>query len=154
VSVNAARSESKSAEVILTDRTGHEVQLNEWETHDLDIDWAVGEWYALEHARGKVWGTDSGTPTKRLSTTKDFAVIELGSEFDPDTGRSPAISPEDTASGTSITEQLAARGSHETNSATTNASSSSEPATADESPEADTPADDIFDDIMDEFDGL
>lgn len=154
VDIDYPENDRKDATVYLEDRLGQDVRLEIWTTHDFNTDLHRGEWYALEHARGKVWGTDSGTPTKRLSTTKDFGVIELGSAFDPDADRSSTTSTEATASTTSTTEQSSASSSREADSATTDASSSSTTATTDESPDTDAPSGDIFDDIMDDFDDL
>jgi hypothetical protein len=66
--------------------------INIWSKHDVDKEWSEGEWYTLENARGKVWESKDGTKRKRLSSTKDLIVFELGSEFDPN-----ATSAEDTS---------------------------------------------------------
>ncbi|QKG93517.1 DEAD/DEAH box helicase family protein [Halorubrum salinarum] len=56
-------------QVALTD--GTEVPLDIWSTHDLSLDWTVGDTYTIEQARHKSWETSTGTGHE-LSSTKDF----------------------------------------------------------------------------------
>ncbi|MEZ3170149.1 DEAD/DEAH box helicase family protein [Halorubrum sp. RMP-47] len=56
-------------QVALTD--GTEVPLDIWSTHDLSLDWTVGDTYTIEQARHKSWETSTGTG-HQLSSTKDF----------------------------------------------------------------------------------
>ncbi len=52
---------------------GTEVPLDIWSTHDLSLDWTIGETYTIEQARHKSWETSTGTG-HQLSSTKDFRV--------------------------------------------------------------------------------
>ncbi|WP_239641182.1 homing endonuclease associated repeat-containing protein [Halorubrum distributum] len=74
-------------QVALTD--GTEVPLDIWSTHDLSLDWSVGETYTIEQARHKSWETSTGTG-HQLSSTKDFRVMptDAGSA-----GNTPDINP-------------------------------------------------------------
>ena len=73
--------------VELTD--GTEVPLNIWSTHDLSIDWTVGDTYTIEQARHKSWETSTRT-AHELSSTKDFSVTSTGASS---TDTKPDINP-------------------------------------------------------------
>lgn len=70
----------KAAIVEVVDRNGKAFELEIWETHDVDADWTVGEWYALENSRGKVWDGDGGVLSKRLSSTSALEILPFGAD--------------------------------------------------------------------------
>lgn len=79
------RGEKKTDVLRLIDIHGTEFQMDIWKTHDVTHDWTTGNWYALTEARGSVWQTDTGETRKRLSSTRDLGIVDLGSDFGPDT---------------------------------------------------------------------
>jgi len=79
-------------QLALTD--GTEVPLDIWSTHDLSLDWTVGDTYTIEHARHKSWETSTGTG-HQLSSTKDFRVTSTNTDS---TGTKPDINPPSRAS--------------------------------------------------------
>ncbi|WP_148291000.1 homing endonuclease associated repeat-containing protein [Halorhabdus tiamatea] len=72
----------KQAELQVQDVADTKVALQIWEVHDVEVDWDPGHWYELEEARLKLWTTDSGEAMKRLSSTKDLAVRQLGEQIE------------------------------------------------------------------------
>lgn len=72
----------KAARLDVRDQNGREFVMDIWSKHDVDRGWGEGAWYAIENARGKVWESGDGTMRKRLSSTRDFEVVELGTDFD------------------------------------------------------------------------
>ncbi|OYR40766.1 hypothetical protein DJ82_06655 [Halorubrum sp. Ib24] len=71
----------------LTD--GTEVPLDIWSTHDLSLDWTVGDTYTIEQARHKSWDTSTGTG-HQLSSTKDFRLTPADAGV---TGTNPHTNP-------------------------------------------------------------
>ena len=84
-------------QVALTD--GTEVPLDIWSTHDLSLDWTVGETYTIEQARHKSWETSTGTG-HQLSSTKDLRVMSADANS---TGTEPANRPSLSHADTSST---------------------------------------------------
>ncbi|MFY4815389.1 homing endonuclease associated repeat-containing protein, partial [Haloarcula sp. AONF1] len=68
---------------------GTEVPLDIWSTHDLTLDWTIGETYTIEQARHKSWETSTGTGHE-LSSTKDFRVTSADAGT---TSTKPDINP-------------------------------------------------------------
>ena len=144
----------KSAQLIVQDKNGHELKVNIWSKHDDDWKFKKGRWYALENGLGKVWKSSDGTTRKKLSSTKDLNVIDLGSDFDPN-----AMSIGSTSKGASETQQPEATNNEDAPERTSDSTSADEnsPTTAndvdskgDDSPEADD--DGILGDIVSDFD--
>jgi hypothetical protein len=79
----------KDAEVQVADIYGEESWLDIWEKHDVTARFEKHHWYLFTELRGKVWDTD-GTTTKRLSSTKDLSVTDLGPTPDVETLRNEA----------------------------------------------------------------
>ncbi|GAA0291681.1 homing endonuclease associated repeat-containing protein [Halarchaeum salinum] len=139
VRVQPPRGDKKTHVLEVEDRTGTELSVDIWKTHDLSYEWTEGHWYAVSNARGSAWETKSGETKKRLSSTKDLEVESLGPDFDP-----IAAAPGDTNS-TSTTSS--------TNS-TTSQSQSAESTSSPEAADTSQSDDEIFDDIVSEFDDL
>jgi hypothetical protein len=144
----------KSAHLGVQDKNGREFDMNIWSKHHINQDWREGQWYALEGARGKVWEPSYGTTQKRLSSTKDLKVTELGEDFDPNGG-----STRDTSETPSEPQQrgTTTRGDTPESTPDTTVSGGDSAAAADqrESSEDDSPETDndgILDDIMSDFD--
>jgi hypothetical protein len=144
----------KTAYLSVRDKNGREFDLNIWSKHDIDQDWREGQWYALEDARGKVWKPSHGTTQKRLSSTKDLKVTELGEDFDPNGGSTRGTV--ETASEPQQSRATTSGHVRESRSDTT-VSNRDTAATADqressEDGNAETDNDGILDDIMSDFD--
>jgi len=77
----------KTAILELIDRDGTPFKMDIWTTHDIEAEFTTDTWYAVKHARGKVWGHDEGDEfKKRLSSTTGLEVHEIGPEK-PDQSR-------------------------------------------------------------------
>jgi hypothetical protein len=74
-------------EVALSD--GTELPFDIWTTHDLSLDWTVGNTYTVRQARYKTWDTSTGTD-HQLSSTKDLRVTPTD---DSPVGTTPDINP-------------------------------------------------------------
>lgn len=104
--VNQTAGSRKTAQLSVQDKNGRTFELDVWSKHEIDQEWREGNWYALEDARGKAWES-SGETTKRLSSTKDLNVLDLGEDFDPsavsagDASNTPSVSQ---AAGTPANE--------------------------------------------------
>lgn len=78
-------SEGVVNDIILSfvDCEDNEIPLEVWKTHQLDIDWKQGAWYAISDVIGSAWKLESGDFEKRLNSTERTEVVELDYDFDP-----------------------------------------------------------------------
>ncbi|MFB6197807.1 MAG: helix-hairpin-helix domain-containing protein [Halobacteriaceae archaeon] len=154
VDIKTPKGDRKSETLVVADRTGKEIELDVWKTHDIDIDWSVGEWYALMEVTGNVWQTDRGRTKKRLSTTSDFEILSLGADFDPATPE--RASPSETASEDrdTSTETRGASDTPSSDHGTGGTDTRSETETKERESTGESDNDGIFEDIMSDFDDL
>jgi hypothetical protein len=163
--VTYTQDEKKSALLQIQDIEGEFMRLNVWRTHDINHDWEEGTWYALESARGKTWksGASNRSQIKRLSSTRDFEITNLGTSFDPDsvTGNQNKHTQQSSSKVASQTSGTA--GSSETPAEPTKTTATGTTDTSTTTSEADDSArtegsddddDDALSDIMSEFDDL
>lgn len=83
IGVDQRVGDQKTARLDVRDHKGREFGMVIWSKHGVDQEWREGGWYALENAIGKVWESGDGLTRKKLSSTNDLKVIELGEDFDP-----------------------------------------------------------------------
>lgn len=145
--VKTPRGEKKSNVLSLVDRTGTRIKLDIWKTHNLNIEWKEGVWYALSEVRGSVWKNKKGKTRKRLSSTKDLEVINLGSDFDYEqvSTTEPGFTVEPVGSETSPTSSTTV-----STQASTTENDKREPLVSDETKDEDS----IFDEIVSDFEDL
>lgn len=150
--IKPPRSDRKSETLIIVDRNGKELKLDVWTTHKIDIDWSIGEWYALMEATGNVWETDYGNK-KRLSTTSDFKILRLGSDYKPD-GERPFDSAEEETEDQATTRESAGTSSNEDDKSGSGQQSKEVTQQQDQTDEDAEDDDGILDGIVSDFDGL
>jgi hypothetical protein len=139
-------------QVALTD--GTEVPLDIWSTHDLSLDWTVGDTYTIKQARHKSWEASTGIGHE-LSSTKDFRATptDTGSA-----GNTPDINPPSRASTDTADQADTTSTGSGTNTATSGGTTArdtedSEEAISGDESNGTTPDDDgILGDIMNDFD--
>lgn len=152
--IKTPRGDRKSETLVIADREGKEIEFDVWKTHGIDIDWSVGKWYALMEATGNCWEDDTGHTKKRLSTTSDFEILCLGSDFEPITPRQAG--PSDTASdeSRSSTETRVTSGASSDDDNRREAGRHSKESTQQQESVEESDNDGIFEDIMSDFDDL
>ena len=86
--VQIINTEESTGSVVATrldvcDQDGREFKMVIRSVHEINQEWIEGEWFALEGVYKKKWISIDGTVKYRLTSTEDFAVVELGPDFDP-----------------------------------------------------------------------
>lgn len=143
----------KTAQLNIQDQNGRAFRMNVWAKHDTEQEWNDGEWYALENAIAKVWESSDGTTRKKLSSTDDLEIVELGEDFDPSTASVRTAS--DT---TSERQQTGAIDDEDISGSTSGSTTAGDDTTDDGSSADDDKAEiddnEVLDEIISEFDGI
>lgn len=84
-SVSTPKNDRKTYELQISDLDGEQCQLDIWKKHDVMTDWSTGDWYLLEELRDSSWTNSNDQTTRRLSSTRNLKVTNLGSNVDTNT---------------------------------------------------------------------
>ena len=155
VRVRDPRGDKKTHVLDIEDRTGTDLTMDIWKTHNLSYEWTANHWYAVSNARGSVWEAKDGETMKRLSSTKDLEVIHLGTDFDPLTAEGSHADSTNTTStaDTATTESPASKSTSTADTATAESPSADSTSNSEQS-DSSSSDDDLFDDIVSEFDEI
>jgi hypothetical protein len=82
--INMDSGSRRSKTIHIEDMSGERTDLNVWETHNINIEWTIDEWYVLEEVITKSWTNSDGEVKQELSTTIDFAAKHVEERPDAD----------------------------------------------------------------------
>jgi hypothetical protein len=156
VDIDTRVGERKTAQLNVRDRNGREFGMNIWSKHDVDQEWRVGEWYILEHARGKVWESSDGTTRKKISSTKDLTVIEVSEDFDLDSVSIDEVSETTLKPDQSrtATDENISEGTIDSTTSEQNTTGATDDKGSTEDDDSETSDDGVLDEIMSDFDEI
>lgn len=88
----------KDARLTVEDTTRTTATFNVWSKHDCEVDWTIGEWYALSEIRLRKWDRN-GETVINLSSSRDMTVDWLGEHGDSEPEGSEETPDDDTPDG-------------------------------------------------------